>query len=230
MNIIQDVLFPKYCILCNTLGATLCEGCKKKLERTSLGSCIVCDRLSTDGKTHQKCKNHYSPDNCISLYYYNQTAKALILKSKYGQKSYKLLDNFIEARDITKKIGEINDIDVIIPIPMTRSIKKLADINHAEYIAEKISEIKKIPIFDALIKTSKTSQKKLTKEYRKLNIKGKIKLDVNFIPQIKDKSILLIDDVLTTGATMIESTKILKLNGAKNVTCLTLTKDEFHNV
>ena len=230
MNIILDAIFPKYCILCKSLGSNLCEKCKKNLQLTSFESCIVCDRLSIDGITHLKCKNKYSPDRYISLCYYNQLARKIILNAKYNQKSYKLFDDFINIRENLIKLDSIKPIDIIIPIPMTKSFKKLSDINHAEYIARKISETIKVPICDALIKTTKISQKRLSKDQRHINISGKIKLNTGLIPQIKDKAILLVDDVLTTGATMLESTKILKANGAKNITCLTLTKDEFHNV
>ena len=230
MNIIQDILFPKYCILCKSIGSSLCEKCKKNLQLTSIESCIVCDRLSIDGTTHLKCKSKFSPDRYISLCYYNQLARKIILNAKYNQKSYKSLDDFININENLAKLNNINSIDIIIPIPMTKSFKKLSDINHAKYIAEKISQTIKIPICDALIKTTKISQKNLSKEYRHINISGKIKLNLGFLTLIKNKSILLVDDVLTTGATMLESTKILKANGAKNVTCLTLTKDEFHNV
>lgn len=227
---VQDILFPKYCILCKSLGSNLCEKCKKNLQLTSFESCIVCDRLSVGGVTHLKCKNEFSPDRYISLCYYNQLAREIVLNAKYNQKSYRLFDDFINIHENLAKLNSISSIDIIIPIPMTKSFKKLSDINHAKYIAQKISETIKIPICDALIKTTKISQKKLSKERRHINISGKIKLNPDFLPQIKNKSILLVDDVLTTGATMLESSKILKLNGAKNLTCLTLTKDEYHNV
>lgn len=201
-----------------------------RLDIITFDTCIVCDGLSIKGKTHIACQNQFTPDSYISFFNYNKTARQIILKSKYGQKSYTLIDSLINLDANLLKINSLGNVDIIVPVPMTKSIKKIKDMNHAMYIAYKIGRILKTPTIDILSKDSRLSQKSLSGEYRKYHLKGKIKIKHELINKIKNKSILLVDDVLTTGATMIESTKVLKLNGTKSVKCLTLTKDEFNNV
>ncbi|PIR42578.1 hypothetical protein CO058_02865 [candidate division WWE3 bacterium CG_4_9_14_0_2_um_filter_35_11] len=230
MSILLNAIFPKFCIICNELGTSLCERCKKNLKLISFDTCIVCDGISVGGSTHKSCSNSYTPDSYISFCSYNNISRQIVLKAKYGQKSYTLLETLIYLKENLAKMNSLNDIDIITPVPMTKSTQKARGTNHALYIAKKISEIKHLPIIDLLIKNSRKSQKQLTGETRRYNLRGKILIQKQFITHIQNKSILLVDDVLTTGATMIESSKVLKTYGAKKITCLTLTKDEFHNV
>lgn len=230
MNALQKLIFPDYCINCKSMGLSLCEKCKSNLEMISFETCIMCDKLSIMGLTHSACKNLYAPDRCVSLYNYNKIARQIILKSKYWQKSYRLLSNLIHIQEIVSKIAEIDSVDIVMPTPMTVSFQKRMNINHSLYIANEVSKIKKIHTVDALIKDTKQSQKSLNKDYRKHHLKGKILIKKHLVSHIKNKTVLLVDDVLTTGATMIESSKILKMNGAKTIICLTLTKDQFDNV
>ena len=119
-------------------------------------------------------------------------------------------------------------VDMIVPIPMTKTLTNRRLTNHAEFISKEIQKAISKPIHNILEKNARKSQKSFSGEYRRSYIKGKITLKKNI--SVNNKSILLVDDVLTTGATIREGARILKKAGAREVVCFTLTKDILRNV
>ncbi len=106
---------------------------------------------------------------------------------------------------------------ILVPIPLYKSKMKQRGFNQAEEIGKILSRSLKIPLItDALIKTRQSStQANLSKEQREENVKGVFL--VKNKQKIKDKKVLLVDDIYTTGATMEEAAKVLKKAKAKEV-------------
>ena len=95
--------------------------------------------------------------------------------------------------------------------------------NQCEIIARKLGEKLDLPVYSDIVKIKNTKeQKALSKEERFINIKGAFK--VKNSNNIKNKKIILIDDVITTGATLLECEKVLKENGVKEIKILTVAK------
>ena len=105
---------------------------------------------------------------------------------------------------------------------MSKSSVKKRGFNQCEVIAKNLSKLLDIPVNDSLIKIKDTrEQKSLSKEERYKNIKGAFKVKKN---NIENKRILLVDDVVTTGATLLECKKILKKCDVAEITILTIAK------
>ena len=196
-----EVIYPRenYCIICNEEDRCgICNTCKKSIKPI--------------GKAYQ--------DEIISYGYYGGVLKELILKFKYK-------DNFT-AGDILAEILEeyiikkINYKEYIITyIPLSKKSKKVRGFNQCEYIAKKIARDLSIESFEVLIKAKETKeQKKLKKDERFENIKDAFQIK----KIIKNKKIILIDDVTTTGATLNEAHKLLKKINLKDIKLLTLAK------
>lgn len=117
---------------------------------------------------------------------------------------------------------DIPSADGIVPVPL--SIKGLRErgFNQSLLIARVIAKKKKFPLFmDILLKEKETPpQIGLSARERLLNLKGVFKVKGN----INGKRLLLIDDVMTTGATVTECSKVLMKGGAKEVIVLTLAR------
>ena len=95
--------------------------------------------------------------------------------------------------------------------------------NQCEYIAKELSKVHGLKCINTLKKTKETKpQKQLTKKERLENIKNSFEVIDKEI--IKNKRFILIDDVLTTGATIEEGIRVLKENGAKEIKLLTIAK------
>ncbi len=113
---------------------------------------------------------------------------------------------------------------IIASIPLSDSKLRKRGYNQAEILAFELSKRLNIPRKNLLKRVKDTkSQFKLTKKEREKNIKGAFKLIHNseFIIQ----NVLLVDDVVTSGATLLEASNILKRNGAKRVIGLTFARD-----
>lgn len=115
--------------------------------------------------------------------------------------------------------------DIIIPVPIHKKRMKQRGYNQTELISKKIADIIKIKYTkNCLIKYKNTKpQRILNKQERKQNIVGVYKV-INS-EQIKNKKIIIFDDVYTTGSTADECAKILKEAGALKVDVLTIAKD-----
>lgn len=207
-----NLFFPKFCFGCQQEGSYLCLDCQSTLEIS---------------KFHQPYCTQNLKDLYFALPYQNPLLKNLIQKFKYHPfvkelakplsfliiEHFKLLDNPPDFRDFH-----------IIPIPLEKKKLKKRGFNQAEEIAKVLSSFLDLPlILDCLIKTKETiAQVKLTIEERKENIKGVFSIQNEEL--IRNKKILLIDDIYTTGSTMEEAAKTLKKAGAKEIIGLVVAR------
>ncbi len=224
------LLFPKRCVCCRSTGEYLCTKCFSYLSFDTKPLCLVCDRPSFNNLTHPVCHKKFTIDGCFSAVSYNKTAKKLIYSFKY--KPYlsdlkNLLSELFYESIIQKELfmNLIKDGNwIIASIPLSDSKLRKRGYNQAEILAFELSKRLNIPRKNLLKRVKDTkSQFKLTKKEREKNIKGAFKLIHNseFIIQ----NVLLVDDVVTSGATLLEASNILKRNGAKRVIGLTFARD-----
>lgn len=200
---IIEVIYPRenYCIICG--------------EDDCFGICSNCKRsINLIGEEHQ--------EEIISCGYYGGVLKELILKFKYRSDftAGDILAELLEAY-ITEKFDYKEYI--IAYIPLSKKSQKARGFNQCEYMAKKIAGNLEINVVELLIKVKETKeQKKLKKDERFENIREafNIKKGIN----IKNKKIILIDDVTTTGATLQEASKLLKKFHIDDIKLLTLAK------
>ena len=155
---------------------------------------------------------------------YDDTSRALILGFKHGDKTH-LVRNFSPwlqgaGREFLSKA------EALIPVPLHHSRMIARRYNQAVILAkglEKVTGIRTLP--DALIRTRATpSQGHLTFSERRKNVRKAFAFKKKYKDQIKGKTLVLIDDVYTTGATIKECTAVLKKGGAGDVHVLTLAR------
>lgn len=154
---------------------------------------------------------------------YEGTLKELIHKFKYNGRTA-LVNIFARLMlEYIKENPEILDADIITAVPLHKTRLKEREFNQSLLLANKISEGYNIPLEHALEKTVRTKyQNELTRIERQTNIKNAFKSRQD--AGINGKKVLLIDDVMTTGATLNECACALIAGGAKKVTCLTLAR------
>ena len=118
---------------------------------------------------------------------------------------------------------DIKGIDLIIPVPLHRRREAIRGYNQSYLLAKEIGRITELEVKNKiLIKSTGTrSQSRLNFNDRLINLNGVF--NIRNRQEIKNKNILLIDDIVTTGATLIECSKILHEAGARSITGLTLT-------
>jgi competence protein ComFC len=220
-NFLLDILFPKFCLCCKREGSYLCQDCLSVLEIMENSFCL-CEnpvRLAETGKC-RKCQRRQLAGLYFAVSYKNNLVKNLIHQFKYEPYikglSVSLALIIITHFDLIQKNFEQGDY-VLIPVPLAKKRLKGRGFNQSEEIAKELSGRLGIPLFsDALLKIKSTApQTELAKEERLENIRGVF--SVENAEKIKNKKILLVDDVYTTGSTMEECSRILKDSGAKEV-------------
>ncbi len=230
-----DFLFPKRCVNCKKQGSYLCEKCFIYLSFDVKSLCLVCDKPSFNNLTHPKCLRKYSIDGCFSALPYNKTAQKLIYNFKYKpflkDLTTVLIDLFYESiiqnENFIKLIADGKWL--MVPIPLSGSKFKKRGYNQSEILAKELAKKFNLPVQTILVRKKNTvSQVGLSNIDRKLNVKDAFELNSSFIINhlsLKNASIFLVDDVVTTGSTLKEAANILKRNGAKRVIGLTLARD-----
>ena len=120
----------------------------------------------------------------------------------------------------------IEEDTVIIPVPLHRFRLLRRRFNQAAILAQKLGKLSKRSVYvDALrrVKPTKT-QKNMSREERFQNLDNSMILSPRFKDQLKDKSVLLVDDVMTTGATLSACAEICRASGAKKVNVVTFAR------
>lgn len=198
--------------------------------------CIFCDEVVPINYEDEICKYCYTDinfvvedeENNISLFFYDDVTRFSIHRLKYyNKRNYakvfaKMMYNKLLKFDYEK-------FDYIIYVPMYEKKKKKRGYDQAELIAFEFSKISGIKLENNnLIRTKNTlPQSKVSFEERKSNVSDCFCL-VNK-DKIKEKNILLIDDIYTTGSTIKSCSKILEEAGAKSVCFYTLAKVKYKN-
>lgn len=222
---ILEAIFPQTirCFICgreiNNFGA--CDNCYKNLPFITGKTCDICGgRVIGDGVICGDCKNnkYYFTKN-YSIFSYVDNIQMSVLSFKSGRK---YLGNYFG--DIIRNFILKNKIraDIIIPIPIHKNRRKERGFNQSEILVESLLDI--FPVDkDIVIRVKDTPhQTGLNRENRISNLENAF--EVVDKDKIKNKKILLIDDIYTTGSTLNECSKCLLNNGAKEVMGLCLAR------
>lgn len=218
--------------LLDLIAPRTCAVCGGRLSATEYALCAVCDlHLPRTGF-------HLHPDDnpmahlfwgrikvcrAASLFFFHphsETAR-IIYSIKYGNRPHiARLMGYAMGRELTMS-GFFCGIDIIVPMPLSRSRRRQRGYNQSELIARGVSEATGIAVETRAVRRTKfgDSQTKLSRQQRQDNVEGKFRLsDGN---RLSGRHVLLVDDVATSGATIIACAKeILK---ADNVTLSVLT-------
>lgn len=224
---VLDVFFFNKKWRCNVCGKEIfdgdyfCEKCKNELPYNDGVICQHCGRKVESPTDYcLTCKGVLTNvDKSRSAFVYKKPINQMIAKAKYfGRKYY--LDIFAEYLANVYFKNYFN-ADIIAFVPMTQNARKKRGYNQAQILAERVSEIINLPVLYGVSKKKETErQVTLNKAQRLKNLTEAYKITDK--KSIKDKSVLIVDDVTTTGATAEALAGKLKKAGAKEVFLLTV--------
>lgn len=214
------------CHICGAevfLGEDICKKCLSTLTFNDKTFCLVCGRATADEGVCMECKtNRPKVERARSRFIYDGDARGLILSYKNGARY--LSDYF--SKEIEPLLREhFPDAELITFVPMYKGDKNVRGFNQSEELALRLGERTGIEVKELAIKKKRTArQKKLSLKERRQNLIDCFKIaDRSF----KDKTVVIVDDVLTTGATVDALATIFKERGAKKVYALTVASVKY---
>lgn len=202
----------------------LCIGCENVTEEANSLLCNSCyEKLEPYKEIHPWQKEMIDEgiiNNSLSAFWFRENTPIQNIIHELKYKHIKRAGIFL-GTEIGKRILEtgISNFDYIIPVPLHKSKKRERMYNQCEFIAKGISGIIKAEVLlDAVRRIRFTqSQTKLNKTQRKENVKGVFSVNEKYKNKIKNRNILVADDVITTGATILELAKTLRAAQCKEL-------------
>jgi len=223
---LTDIIFPKNCLGCKKEGKYVCSDCLEKVD-TPPSICPSCLRPAIDGMSHRECLSSRSAFNLTSLWEYGGVVRGALLALKY-KFAYQIAQEISEA--IVKKlplfpIGYLKN-PVFIPIPAHPMRKNWRGFNQTEVVGKNIAKHFNWDYSDNYLQRLKISspQTGLKEKERKRNIKGVFSINGKNLNVGNYDSIILFDDVWTTGSTLKEATRVLKAANGPDVWILTISR------
>lgn len=221
---ISSAFHPKRCVSCGRItdGDYLCDYCQEMLEYADpLKRCIKCGML----KKNCVCRYRvFRFNGCIAPFFKKDPAQRIMYSFKFRRK-YRAAE-FLAMQMAFCVKNEYRSIkfDGVCFVPMHLSRKRKRGFNQSEVLAEKIAQILSLPLLNPLscVKSARSQHK--IKDYKKRfeNVKGIYKAN----DTAAGKTLLLVDDIMTTGATLDECSGSLLRAGADAVYCVTALRTE----
>ena len=218
---ILNATLPASCLLCtaDSQGKLLCPPCIGDLPRLPAALCPLCATQTTHGERCGACL-HEPPnfDRTLALYQYDFPVDRIIHAMKYG---HQLAVTDWSAGRLAELLGT-EEYDCIIPLPLHPERLRERGFNQSAEIARNLGICLKFPVDRSnVLRTRPTPpQAEQALKERRRNVRGAFECRTDFT----GKRLLLIDDVMTTGATVNECARILKLHGAALVTVAVIAR------
>lgn len=205
----------------------MCPECEKTSVKLGTDICGKCGRaLANEAEFCDTCiRNERAFVRARSCYVYEGAPKKFVYRLKFGGRRY--LAAFIAEAMVDRYLDCGFECDCVVAVPLSAKRKRKRGYNQAELIAEELSSRLKLPLIDgALVKTKENkSQAKLKRREREENVRGVY--EVTSPETFKGRRVLVVDDVMTTGATLGEVSRILYKAKARSVEALTYCSTRF---
>ena len=201
LGVIIGIIAPYECLVCNLEGKLLCNGCTQELPTVQALACAGALQTAQAATLYQGA------------------AKDLLwaLKSSGAQAAAKTITSQIIKRTKLKET-------LIVPVPTATSRVRQRGYDQAKLIARELSRQARLPYLDCLVRVGQTHQVGASREQRLNQLKSSFYIKKP--RSIKGRHITLVDDVITTGATVEAAASILKNSGALSISALTFAYAE----
>lgn len=227
-----NTIFPPRCFLCAEMvvqAGHICTDCWQNLHFITAPQCHSCghpfEYALADGALCGGCIEHEPPyDMARAVLSYDDASRKLVTRFKFGD----MLHPAEALANWMVRAGKdcLADADMMMPVPLHRVRLIRRRYNQAALLAKAISKQSKVPLLvDGMVRVRRTTpQTGLSRRQRKVNVRGAFQLSEQALQAVQKKRIVLIDDVMTTGATLEACAILLKKAGAAEVRVLTLAR------
>jgi len=220
--VVIDWLFPPYCASCQKSGIRWCDECRNKASRVSSHECVYCGRQLSGNIRCTHCAGSNGKLDQIFIWgNYEDPLRKALHKLKY-KRDLGLGDELSTCLIDMLKENEIQG-DLIVPVPLSTQRFQERGYNQAALLARPIAMALGLPYRPRALKRIRETRTQvgLSISQRRANMEGAFLADSALVA---GKSVILVDDVMTTGATLNEAGKALKQASANWVVGLTMAK------
>ena len=207
--LLKNLFLKTKCINCHRANKNaFCDSCINQLQMIPALHCEICQSISLKGNNCLECEKRKPLFiKLTSIGIYNGLLKNLIYDYKYQKiKEYAYPLSFVLSNSL-KKDFPVKKIDIVTSIPLHKDKLKIRGFNQSELLAKEIAKIFKIKYCEIFGRIKNTKpQFALSAQERKENLDSAFEI---IYPKLNNKTVLIIDDIFTTGATIQECAKII---------------------
>lgn len=219
---IKQFLLPASCLLCGAPASNtlLCEGCEADLPWHDALQCPVCAHPTGTGDTCGQCLKHPPAfDATLALLAYRFPANALLQRYKYS--GFLAIASAMAAL-LARRVTALPRPDLLLPMPLHPDRLKERGFNQAVEIGRIVGNALNIPMEVRRVRRNKATppQANLTFDQRRRNVRGVFEC----AGSLAGKHVVLLDDVMTTGASLDALAQAVKQAGAARVECWVLAR------
>lgn len=209
LEAIIRVLAPHYCIGCGQEDTILCDACRMAELRLVASRCYVCKKLTRDHAVCSNCKHHGPLRNVWVGAEYSDAAKTLVHRMKFERARAATVP---AARQLTEAVPIMEA--VVVPVPTATSRRRQRGYDQSVLIARQFARQRGLPYQELLIRNGQARQVGTSRSER-------VRQAESFFTHKKvtelPEAVLLIDDVLTTGATLQAAARCLRQAGVRRI-------------
>ena len=220
-----DALFPPRCVACGEQGSFLCPACREAMPRALPPRCPLCWQPERRGEMCGRCaQGRPAFEAARSLCVYQGPVREAVHALKYNHLSAlarpmgEIMAAYVEA--------EALPVDMVVPVPLFGRRRRLRGYNQSALLAREVARLCGLPLAErglARRRDTPPQARSVDAEARRRNVAGAFAAAPR---RVEGRRVLLIDDVMTTGATLDACAQALRQAGAASVWALTFARED----
>lgn len=226
-NFVSNFIFPRLCVYCSGElhdgDFLFCNLCWRQVPEVNPNKCPFCFNLRNGSVCTCDGFKESQIDGAAAGWYFEEPLRTMVHQMKYSSKRRFATHT---GESLARKINVSGEFlcDYVIPVPLHHTRRRERGYNQTEMIAKGFCRVTGLPVAGKFLKRVRggASQTTRSRKERADSIRNSFAVPERKISALKGKSVLLIDDVFTTGATLSECCRILKSAGAAKVYAATV--------
>lgn len=221
-----EYIFPRFCVACGREGENVCSACLAAIDCTGIFCCPVCHTPSAEGVSCLSCRKNSPLVRHVAIVPFTETSPIHEMIHLYKYEYLESLEtsfNFLIEKFFFTH--QLSGVDIVVPVPLHRKRFVERGFNQSKSFALSVSRVTGVPFLDPLQRVVHTVQQAtLDRQGRIMNVSGVFSVIPTYIPLIRGKRLLVVDDVFTTGSTVFECARALHLVGVEAVSGFSIAR------